>query len=61
MSAPSFLLANGTNYLLLQSLLESMNAIIEHQYESKQHDLVFFLGKYTNRDLQVIQLLFMPS
>jgi hypothetical protein len=35
MSAPSFLLANGTNYLLLQSLLESMNAIIEHQYESQ--------------------------
>lgn len=35
MSAPSFLLANETNYTLLQSLLESMNAIIEHQYSSK--------------------------
>ncbi|KAL8665760.1 MAG: hypothetical protein Q9168_007638, partial [Polycauliona sp. 1 TL-2023] len=32
MSAPSFLLANETNYGLLQSLLESINAIIEHQY-----------------------------
>lgn len=35
MSSPSFLLANETNYSLLQSLLESMNAIIEHQYSSK--------------------------
>ena len=35
MSAPSFLLANETNYTLLQSLLESMNAIIEHQYSSE--------------------------
>ncbi|KAF8253145.1 hypothetical protein K440DRAFT_643140 [Wilcoxina mikolae CBS 423.85] len=32
MAAPTFLLANETNYSLLQSLLESMNAIIEHQY-----------------------------
>ncbi|KFY71253.1 hypothetical protein V499_08545 [Pseudogymnoascus sp. VKM F-103] len=32
MSAPSFLLANESNHELLQSLLESMNAIIEHQY-----------------------------
>lgn len=32
MSAPSFLLANETNHTLLQSLLESMNAIIEHRY-----------------------------
>ena len=35
MSSPSFLLANETNYALLQSLLESMNAMIEHQYSSK--------------------------
>ena len=35
MSSPSFLLANETNYSLLQSLLESMNSIIEHQYSSK--------------------------
>ncbi|KAK6580902.1 hypothetical protein PZA11_006390 [Diplocarpon coronariae] len=32
MSSPSFLLANESNHNLLQSLLESMNAIIEHQY-----------------------------
>ena len=36
MSSPSFLLANETNYSLLQSLLESINAIIEHQYKGKQ-------------------------
>ncbi|KAL8801939.1 MAG: hypothetical protein Q9182_004120 [Xanthomendoza sp. 2 TL-2023] len=36
MSAPSFLLATETNYLLLQSLLESINAIIEHQYSSNR-------------------------
>ncbi|KAL8994476.1 MAG: hypothetical protein Q9169_005567 [Polycauliona sp. 2 TL-2023] len=36
MSAPSFLLANETNYALLQSLLESINAIIEHQYSSNR-------------------------
>lgn len=32
MSSPSFLLATDSNHNLLQSLLESMNAIIEHQY-----------------------------
>ncbi|KAI9047391.1 hypothetical protein LZ554_008836 [Drepanopeziza brunnea f. sp. 'monogermtubi'] len=32
MSSPSFLLANESNHDLLQSLLESMNAIIEHQF-----------------------------
>ncbi|KAL8708231.1 MAG: hypothetical protein Q9225_007633 [Loekoesia sp. 1 TL-2023] len=32
MSAPTFLLGNETNHALLHSLLESMNAIIEHQY-----------------------------
>ncbi|KAL9010016.1 MAG: hypothetical protein Q9180_009343, partial [Flavoplaca navasiana] len=36
MSAPSFLLANETNYALLQSLLESINAIVEHQYSSNK-------------------------
>lgn len=35
MSSPSFLLANESNHALLQSLLESMNSIIEHQYHSK--------------------------
>ncbi|KAI2643680.1 high-temperature-induced dauer-formation protein-domain-containing protein [Xylaria nigripes] len=33
MSSPSFLLANDSNHILLNSLMESMNAIIEHQYE----------------------------
>ncbi|KAI0408205.1 high-temperature-induced dauer-formation protein-domain-containing protein [Xylaria palmicola] len=33
MSSPSFLLANDSNHVLLSSLLESMNAIIEHQYK----------------------------
>ena len=37
MSSPSFLLANETNYSLLQSLLESINAIIEHQYKGEQN------------------------
>ncbi|KAL8731823.1 MAG: hypothetical protein Q9181_004155 [Wetmoreana brouardii] len=36
MSAPSFLLANESNYALMQSLLESMNAIIEHQYPTNR-------------------------
>ena len=35
MSSPAFLLANETNHVLLHSLLESMNAIIEHQYSSE--------------------------
>jgi hypothetical protein len=35
MSSPGFLLSNDSNHDLLQSLLESMNAIIEHQYISK--------------------------
>ena len=38
MSAPSFLLANETNHTLLQSILESINAVIEHQYTSKLFD-----------------------
>ncbi len=35
MSAPVFLFANESNHILLQSLLESINAIIENQYDSK--------------------------
>ena len=35
MSSPSFLLANDSNHELLESLLEAMNAIIEHQLPSK--------------------------
>lgn len=46
MSAPSFLLANETNYGLLQSLLESMNAILEHQYSSNR---IFVHGVFKSR------------
>lgn len=35
MSSPSFLLANESNHNLLQSLLEAINTIIEHEYKSK--------------------------
>ncbi|KAK0510616.1 hypothetical protein JMJ35_007048 [Cladonia borealis] len=46
MSSPSFLLANETNYSLLQSLLESMNAIIEHQYRENK---IFIQGIFRYR------------
>ncbi|KZM28678.1 uncharacterized protein EKO05_0009931 [Ascochyta rabiei] len=32
-SSPSFLLANETNHTLLHSLLEAINAMVEHQYK----------------------------
>ena len=35
MSSPSFLLANDTNHSLLRSLLEAINAVVEHQYNSE--------------------------
>lgn len=35
MSSPKFLLANETNHVLLQSLLEALNAIVEHRYEGQ--------------------------
>lgn len=35
MASPSFLLANETNHTLLSSLLEFVNAVLEHQYSSK--------------------------
>lgn len=35
MSSPSFLLANDSNHSLLQSLLEAINAIVEHKYNSR--------------------------
>jgi hypothetical protein len=35
MSSPSFLLANESNHTLLQSLLESINTILEHQFRSE--------------------------
>jgi hypothetical protein len=36
MSSPSFLFANENNHTLLQSLLEALNAMVEHQYRSEQ-------------------------
>ena len=33
LSQPLFLLANETNHLLLSSLLDAINAILEHQYQ----------------------------
>ncbi|ORX93518.1 high-temperature-induced dauer-formation protein-domain-containing protein [Clohesyomyces aquaticus] len=33
MSSPSFLFANENNHTLLQSLLEALNAMVEHQYQ----------------------------
>lgn len=48
MSAPSFLLANETNHSLLQSILESINAIVEHQYTSNPN-LIFAIVKSRKR------------
>ncbi|KAI1486974.1 high-temperature-induced dauer-formation protein-domain-containing protein [Biscogniauxia mediterranea] len=48
MSSPSFLLANDSNHKLLSSLLESMNAIIEHQYQ-KNPTFVYMLLKNRRR------------
>ncbi|KAI1108106.1 high-temperature-induced dauer-formation protein-domain-containing protein [Nemania sp. NC0429] len=48
MSSPSFLLAHDTNHVLLSSLLESMNAIIEHQYE-KNSTFVYLVVKNKRR------------
>jgi hypothetical protein len=38
MSSPRFLLANENNHTLLHSLLEVMNAIVEHQYKRNFFD-----------------------
>ncbi|KAK0719601.1 high-temperature-induced dauer-formation protein-domain-containing protein [Lasiosphaeris hirsuta] len=48
MSSPSFLMANETNHDLLQSLLEAMNAIIEHKYQ-KNPEFVFAILKNRKR------------
>ncbi|EFR00905.1 hypothetical protein MGYG_03908 [Nannizzia gypsea CBS 118893] len=48
MSAPSFLLANETNHLLLSSLLEFINTVIEHQF-SKNAYLVYVILKSRRR------------
>lgn len=47
-SAPSFLLANETNHALLQSLLESLNSIIEHQYTTNAN-LIYTVLKSRKR------------
>ncbi|KAI1468434.1 high-temperature-induced dauer-formation protein-domain-containing protein [Daldinia caldariorum] len=43
MSSPSFLLANDSNHNLLASLLESINALIEHQYKKNPHFIYLIL------------------
>jgi len=52
MSSPSFLLANEGNHNLLQSLLESMNAIIEHQFISKCFGLSIHSTVFIANDLR---------
>ncbi len=42
MSSPSFLLANETNHGLLRSLLEAINAIVEHQFSSESSTTSLF-------------------
>ncbi|PGH27204.1 hypothetical protein AJ80_01161 [Polytolypa hystricis UAMH7299] len=48
MSSPSFLLANETNHTLLSSLLEFINAVLEHQF-SKNSYLVYAVLKSKKR------------
>ncbi|KAF2786219.1 hypothetical protein K505DRAFT_290086 [Melanomma pulvis-pyrius CBS 109.77] len=48
MSSPSFLLANETNHTLLQSLLEALNAIIEHQYQ-RNPNLIYAIVRSRKR------------
>ncbi|KAI9374468.1 high-temperature-induced dauer-formation protein-domain-containing protein [Aspergillus egyptiacus] len=48
MSAPSFLLANESNHSLLASVLESINAILEHKF-TKNPLLVYAILKYRRR------------
>jgi hypothetical protein len=48
MSSPSFLLANETNHSLLQSLLEALNAMLEHQFQ-KNPNLVYAILKSKKR------------
>ncbi|KAE8374241.1 proteins containing regions of low-complexity [Aspergillus bertholletiae] len=48
MSAPSFLLANETNHALLSSVLESINALLEHQF-TKNSFLVYAILKHRRR------------
>ncbi|PGH07333.1 hypothetical protein GX51_01877 [Blastomyces parvus] len=48
MSSPSFLLANESNHVLLHSLLEFVNSVVEHQY-SKNPLLIYAILKSSKR------------
>ena len=48
MSTPSFLLANETNHVLLRALLESINSMVEHQYQSNAN-LLFAIWRCRKR------------
>lgn len=48
MSTPSFLLANESNHVLLQALLESITTMIEHQYVSNAN-LIYAVWRYRKR------------
>ncbi|CEL04258.1 Putative High-temperature-induced dauer-formation protein [Aspergillus calidoustus] len=48
MAAPSFLLANETNHALLASILESINAILEHKFAENPY-LVYAILKHRRR------------
>lgn len=48
MAAPSFLLANESNHDLLSSLLEALNAVLEHQYK-KNPMLVYSIVRHRKR------------
>lgn len=57
MSSPSFLLANETNHTLLRSLLESINAIVEHKYkENVQLVLAILKNKKPIENLRTFTL-----
>ncbi|KAL5356631.1 high-temperature-induced dauer-formation protein-domain-containing protein [Aspergillus floccosus] len=48
MSAPSFLLANESNHLLLAAVLDSVNSILEHKFTENPF-LVYVILKYRKR------------
>jgi hypothetical protein len=56
MSSPGFLLYNDSNHDLLQSLLESMNAIIEHQFVRKFSRLFFCIYSLPLQELVSLDL-----
>ncbi|CAO2647275.1 Nn.00g081970.m01.CDS01 [Neocucurbitaria sp. VM-36] len=49
MSSPSFLFANESNHTLLHSLLEVLNAMVEHQYQRKGYSGFSFAYALTYR------------